>query len=106
MGCSIPKLPSPGCFWSCLSGIRHVFQRWGHVLPVARRGWLGAGEAAVFFSSNAFAVFIHIPTEFEKHTSKAFLEAASLLPTAPISLKPSSSLLIFFLLQNTVLLDS
>lgn len=103
MGCSIPSLPSPGRFWSCLSGIRHVFQRQGRVLPIARRGWLGAGEAAVFFSSEDFAIFIHIPTEFEKHTSEAFLEAASELPAAPISLEPS---LLFFLVQDAVLLDS
>lgn len=103
MGCSIPRLSSPGRFWSCLSGIYCVFQR--HVLPIARRGWLGAGEAAVFFSSKAFAVFIHIPTEFEKHISMVFLEAASELPAAHLSLEPSTSLL-FFLLQDTVLLDS
>ena len=106
MGCSIPKLLCPGHFWSCLSGICHVFQRQGHVLPIARRGWLGAGEAAVFFSSKDFAVFIHISTEFEKNISEAFLEAVSELPAAPISLKPSTSLLLFFLLQGTVLLDS
>lgn len=95
MGCSIPRLHSPGHFWSCLPGICHVFQRQGHVLPIARRGWLGAGEAAVFSSSKDFAVFIRIPTEFEKHTSKAFLEAASELPAAPISLEPGTSLLFF-----------
>lgn len=76
----------------------------GRVLPIARRGWLGAGEAAVFFSSKDFAVFI--PTVFEKHTSEAFLEAASELHAAPMSLEPSTSLLLSFLVQDSILLGS
>lgn len=106
MGCPIPKLPSPRRFWSCRSGAHHVFQRQGHVLPIARRGWLRGGEAAVCFSSKDFTVFVHIPAELEKHTREAFLRAAHWLPSAPFSLEPSTSFLLLFLLQDTVLLDS
>lgn len=101
-----PKVPQPRALLELPSGICCVSQRQGYVLPITRRGWLGAGEAAVLLSSKDFAIFIHIPTEFEKHTREALLEAASELPAAPISLEPSTSLLLFFLVQDTVLLDS
>lgn len=105
MGCSIPKLPSPGHFWSCLSGIHHVFQTECRVLPITRCGWLGAGEADVFFSSTHFALFS--PTSqlsLRSMQVRHFWRQPNKLPTAPISLEPSTSLFLFFLLQDTILL--